>query len=173
MAKICDNKSVGQLLYHDRHLVLIKRKNYPQAYALPAGHLDGDEFLAGALRETEEEVGVIVTENKLVWKGLVANPCKRDGGTYHEWEVYKAQSWKGEPKAGSDAKEFLWVLPAELKRLAERTEYFIKKYQTDDVGALTKAIFGDPAEKKTDPEWIAEMGLEPVWYFILKELKIL
>ncbi len=52
----------------------------------------------------------------------------------------------------------------------------MKKYGIpyDNVGKLTVAIFGnDPALKNTDPEWKEQMGLEPVWYYILKKAKVI
>ncbi|MDP1689523.1 MAG: NUDIX domain-containing protein [bacterium] len=58
MSKICDNKSVGQIIYKGNILLMIERKNFPKSYALPAGHLDGDTFDIAARRETKEEVGI-------------------------------------------------------------------------------------------------------------------
>ena len=119
-------------------------------------------------KESMEEVGIEIIENKLVWKGTINNLCKREGGDYHMWEVFEAISWTGEPKAGDDAKEFFWALSERLVQLANRTEYFMKKYDIsyDRVADLTRAI-------SVDPQWRGDMGLEPVWYFILKEFKIL
>lgn len=173
MAKTCDNKSAGQIIFNDQDLLMIERKNYPQAYALPAGHLDGDLFDDATARETKEEVGITILQNQQAWRGTLTNPCKRENGTYHEWEIFRALAWTGEPKAGDDAKSFFWASPDRLISLAARTEYFIKKYKIPytDVGNLTKAIFGSPEQKNTDPEWVAEIGLEPVWYYVLKELK--
>ncbi|MDP1689522.1 MAG: hypothetical protein Q8L47_05375 [bacterium] len=56
-----------------------------------------------------------------------------------------------------------------------RTEYFIKKYTIPytDISNLIKTIFGSPEKTNTDLEWQKEMGLEPAWYYILKELKII
>ncbi|MDP3947822.1 MAG: NUDIX hydrolase [bacterium] len=175
MAKQCDSTSVGQILKREGASVLIERKNYPQAIALPAGHLDGDNYAAAALRETSEEVGVLVGENRRIWQGRIENPCKREGGDHHLWEVYEAGSFTGELKAGDDAKSYFLATPEELRRLAKRTEYFMKKFGIvyTDVNALTRAIFGNPADKATDAEWKGEMGLEPVWYFILKQIGVI
>ena len=173
MAKICDNKSVGQIIRDGEKIVLIERKNYPESYALPAGHVDADiNFADAAIRESQEEVGVTILENKMVFREDIDNPCKREGGSHHLWEVYDAVKWNGELKASSDAKSYLWADTDALIRLARRTEYFIQKYGIPytEVGKLTVAIFGaDPNLKTTDLEWKAEMGLEPVWYYILKE----
>jgi ADP-ribose pyrophosphatase YjhB (NUDIX family) len=171
--KKCDNTSSGTIFEEANSILLIERKNYPQAIALPAGHFDGDSSGKNSVRESSEEVCLIPEKLKSVWAGTVDNPCKREGGTFHNWVVFKAVSWKGKLKAGDDAKRAFWISFVDLKKFAVRTEYFMKKYNIpySEVGRLTKAIFGDiPAEKKTDPEWTIEMGLEPVWYKILKDL---
>ena len=124
MSKKCDNTSVGQLIYNkDGDLVLIERFNYPEAFALPAGHGDGMLLAEAAKKESLEEVGALILENKLVWSGKIDNPCKRAGGDHHVWEVYQAVSWsahsagsgQGELRAGSDAKKFFWCSPTGLR----------------------------------------------------------
>ena len=176
MAKICDNTSVGQIILNGGNIAVIERHNYPQAYALPAGHVDGDNpWSAGVERECREEVGLKILKNKLVLKKELDNPCKREGGSHHLWEIYEAIAWRGELKAGDDAKRAFWKTPEELQAFAARTEYFMRKYNLpySEVGKLTHAIFGNPATKQTDPEWVSEMGLEPCWYYFLKELKLI
>ncbi len=175
MPKVCDNKSAGMIVPLWEHLLMIERRNYPEAYALPAGHLDGDTFPIAAVRECTEEAGLAVpmTKIQLVFSGTVPNPCKREGGSHHDWEVYRP-TWRLPPttaiKEGSDAKLVFWANKTVWQGWAHRTEYFMKKYNCrwTDVGTLTTKIFGDPKDKKTDPEWLAEMGLEPVWYYILR-----
>ncbi len=175
MTKICDNKSVGQIIKKGADFVVIERHNYPQAYALVAGHCDGDNYEAAAKKESQEEANVVIEENALVWHGRIDNPCKREGGSSHDWQVFEAKKWHGELKAGDDAKRFFLCSPAELAKLASRTEYFAEKYGVSplQVGKLTLKIFGNPAKKNTDLEWVAYPGLEPVWYFILKQLRVL
>src|SRR3989344_1740666 len=186
MAKICDNTSVGQIILNGGNIAVIERHNYPQAYALPAGHVDGPlrqseseasdtPWSAGVERECLEEVGLKILKNKLVLKKELDNPCKREGGSHHLWEIYEAIAWRGELKAGDDAKRAFWKTPEELRAFAARTEYFMRKYDLpySEVGKLTRAIFGDPAAKQTDPEWISEMGLEPVWYYILTKVGVI
>jgi len=177
MAKVCDNTSVGQIIRDGDKLVVIERRNYPEAFALPAGHVDKDTtFADAASRETKEEIGVSIVENRLIFREDIDNPCKREDGLHHLWEVYEAADWQGELKAGSDAKAYRWVTLRELRKMAERTEYFMKKHKVlyDEVGRLTRAIFGvDPVQKKTDSEWKEEMGLEPVWYYMLKKITLI
>lgn len=175
MLKKCDNTSSGVIFEKDDKIVLIKRLNYPEAIALPAGHLDGDDPMTNAKKESIEEVGLAPSELKLVFEEDINNPCKREGGNHHYWFVFRAIDWNGALKHGSDAREAFWTSMNELKVFALRTEYFVKKYniQHNEVGRLTFAIFGDPAQKNTDTEWKSNMGLEPVWYKILKDLKII
>ncbi len=155
-AKVCDNKSVGQIVMRGNDILIIERKNYPEAFALPAGHMDADtDWQKAATRECEEEAGVNVVGNRRVFSEIIDNPCKRNGGNHHEWKVFAADHFEGEPAAGSDAKAYRWATPEELDKMARRTEYFIKKYDIPgtQVGKLTVAIFGaDPALKQTDPE---------------------
>lgn len=177
MAKICDNKSVGEIIRKDGKIVMIERLNYPEAFALPAGHCDGMSFEMSAIKESKEEVGVDIQENKMIWRGDLQNLCKREGGTHHFWEVFEAIKWSGKLKEGDDAKRFFLVTEEELRKIAERTEYFIKKYNIshERIADLTLAIFGDPSssERKTDPEWKENPGLEPAWYSILKKIKFI
>ena len=182
MPKICDNTSVGVIVRRGDttkggagEILMIERYDYPESFTLPSGHGDGLALEAAAKKETEEETGIEIMENKLLWKGTINNQCRREGGDHHIWEVFEAINWAGEPNADSDAKNFFWALPARLRQLANRTEYFMEKYNIpyDRVGDLTKAIFGDPKEQKTDVEWRGDNGLEPVWYYILKQVKIL
>lgn len=177
MAKLCDNTSVGQIieisdLELGAQLVMIDRHNYPEAKAFPAGHEDGVPGDEGVRKEVGEEVGLTLLSNRLVWEGRIDNPCKREGGTHHAWKVYYSTVVAGDLKAGSDAKRAMFVSKSQLREFAKRTEYFMEKYKIshDDVGRLTVAIFGDPARKNTDPEWKENPGLEPVWYYILRQL---
>lgn len=170
--KDCNNTSAGEIIWRGDELLMIDRYAYPQAYALPAGHSDGEPLEETALRETSEEVGIVVVEHKLVFDQTVDNPCRRPGGSYHYWQVYEATKWTGKARAGDDAKAFFWADKERLWRLAQRTRYFARKYKLNywDVGPLVRAIFGDPANPQTDPEWVEEKGLEPVWYLILASL---
>lgn len=173
MPKICDNKSVGVII-EDNHGVsaLIERENYPEAFAPIAGHVDGTAEDEAAKNEAKEEGGLTLGEFTKVFEEDISNPCKREGGSHHFWTVYESHSWTGELKASSDAKKAHWMTPEQVRRIAARTEYFMRKYGVgyEDVDRLTRAIFGDPEKKLTNPEWKREMGLEPVWYYIYKKL---
>jgi len=175
MLKLCDHQCCGTIIRQANKILMIERNNYPQSFALPAGHLDGDAPEIASVKECREEVGVEVLNQKLVFFDNLDNPCKREGGNQHAWSVFQAIDWQGQPMAGSDAKSFRWTTLDQLKKMVERTEYFMKKYKLEaiQVGDLTRAIFGNTNEGKIDSEWLAEMGLEPVWYYILKNIQLI
>jgi len=168
MSKVCDNKSVGVIIRDGDKFAVIKRKNYPVAYAFVAGHLDGDSFEKAAEKEAKEEanIKILVLEKKLA--ETLENPCKREGGSRHQWEVFEAVKWEGELRPSSDAKEAFWASLEDLKKLAERTVDFSKKLgiAIDDVSCFTRAV-------TDDPEWQKDPGLEPVWLVMLRTIGIM
>ena len=173
MATTCDNKSVGLIIEDERgRMAVIFKRNYPKSYAFIAGHVDGIDVKEAARKETLEEGGLTLGRFVEVFHENLSNPCKRSGGTRHNWTVYETYDWDGEFRASSDAKEARWMEPQEFKKIVARTEYFMKKLAVrwDNIDELTRAIFGDPATPRTDPEWEQDPGLEPVWYYILKRL---
>lgn len=173
MAKTCDNKSVGILIEKDGKYAMIFRKNYPRAWAMIAGHVDDHGTERDAIRvEVAQEGELNLERSAIVFRQDIDNPCKRDGGTHHEWTVFEAYDWSGIFHASTDAKKAEWKTIAELKTLAYRTEYFIKKFNIPytEVGLLTRAICGTHQGPNEDQEWTKNPGLEAVWYYILKNL---
>jgi len=171
MAKHCDNKSVGVIIRDGERFLIIKRKNYPVAFACVAGHLDGDAPLQAAMKEMGEEAGLFLPAERFterVAHMMFDNPCKRDGGTKHEWFVYEVDAPEAMPKAGSDAKEVLWVEFSELTALIKRTEAIAEKHgvRIEDLANSTPAI-------TADPEWSENPGIEPVWAVLFRHLKVL
>lgn len=168
MSKQCDNKSVGIIIHGVKGFVVILRANYPVAYAMVAGHLDGDNFKDAAKKESREEAGITINTLELKHSEKFPNSCKRGGGGWHEWQFFEATNWHGELKAGSDAKKAFWKTPDELKKLELRTLQFAKKYNVpvDDVARLTPLVV-------EDPEWQENPGLEPVWVVALEKIGIL
>ena len=167
MANQCDNKSVGIIIRGIKGFVVILRENYPVAYAMVAGHLDGDSFEDAAKKEAQEEAGITVGTLELKHAEKFPNQCGRPG-SWHEWQFFEATKWHGELKAGSDAKKAFWKTPNELKKLELRTLKFAKKYNVpmDDVARLTPLVV-------EDPEWQKNPGLEPVWVVALEKIGIL
>jgi len=168
MTKKCDNKSVGVIIRRGDKFVMIKRKNFPVAYAFVAGHLDGDLFEKAAVKEAKEEGNIEILSLDKKFEGKFHNPCKREGGLWHKWQVFETNKWQGELQSGSDAKEAFWASREDLRRLAERTIYFSVKLETqiEDLSQFIPAV-------TNDPEWQKDPGLEPVWYIMLKKIGIL
>lgn len=164
----CDNKSVGVIIRNGENLLLIKRKNFPVSYAFVAGHLDGDSPEDAAKKEAQEEAGITVSGLKKVLEETFQNPCKREGGSYHEWHVFDVLNWSGEPKAASDAKEVFWATRQELNDLAQKTIDILKKAEIP-LENLSEATHFVTQNK----EWSENPGLEPVWIIMLKKIGIL
>lgn len=164
--KVCDHKSVGVLVKKDGLILIIERRKFPAGFALPAGHLDGDSFKAGAERELSEETGISASNLEHLFSIELPNPCRRQGGTHHQWQVFRAAEWQGELKRAKDeTKSAEWASAERLRNLALRTENFAKKHNIplSDLTALTSAL-------SADAEWQSSPGLEPVWYLFLKRL---
>lgn len=155
MAKKCDNKSVGMLIWKDGKLLLIERKKFPFGFAPPAGHVDDFPSEEAAARgETEEEVGLKVESLRLVVEGRKENPCRRDGGDHHVWSIFEVEA-SGEIKRSKDeTKQVGWYSPEDIKPLMERTS----KYREGEI---------------SDEEWEQKPGIEPVWFDWFEELGIL
>ncbi|NCN22468.1 NUDIX hydrolase [Candidatus Falkowbacteria bacterium] len=155
MANKCDNKSVGMLVWRDEKLLLIERKKKPFGFAPPAGHLDGDNsFEQAAKRELKEEVGLDANKIELIIEGRKENPCRREGGTWHYWKIYKIEA-NGEVKRSEDeTKQANFFTKDDLLSLALKTEQYIN-------GRITQE------------DWEKSPGLEIVWYEWLKKLQII
>ena len=164
--KICDHESAGILVKKDGAILIIERKKFPAGFALPAGHCDGDSFHDTAARELREETGIEAEKLEHLFSEELPNPCRRQGGTHHQWQVFSAKIWSGVVKRSPDeTKSAEWAGKERLSGLAERTAAFAKKHHlaTSDLTALTAAL-------SSDPEWQSLPGLEPVWFDFLKRL---
>lgn len=166
--KVCDQLSVGLFLQRDAKIAGILRENYPQGYALPAGHLDGTSFYEAAVKEAVEEVGIVIHEQVLIFEGDFQNPCRRAGGVFHSWRVYEPLVWDGTLCAGSDAAEAVWMSISELREKAHMTRAIAKQLNVpvEDLSHSTPLIVNHPW-------WEKYPGLEPVWYVILNRMGLL
>lgn len=125
--KACDQLSVGLFIRRGTEIAVIFRKNYPQAYALPAGHLDGESFYSAAVRKAKGKFGVVIQEQIRIHEGDFQNPCRRIGGAFHLWRVYEPLAWEGTLCAGSDAAEAVWMSISELREKAHMTRATAKQ----------------------------------------------
>ncbi|HEY4518309.1 MAG TPA: NUDIX domain-containing protein [Candidatus Paceibacterota bacterium] len=155
MIKKCDHKSVGMLVWKDGSLLLIERMKPPYGFAPPAGHVDEDgTFEEAAKRELKEEVGLDTTYIELMIEGRKENPCRREGGGWHFYKVYKVEAAGDVKRSEDETKQARFFTKNELLALAAKTEKYL-------AGNIEQG------------EWEKSPGLEPVWYEWLKELKIL
>lgn len=155
MARKCDHKSVGMLVWRNGSLLLIERKKPPFGFAPPAGHIDDDtSFEDAARRELKEEVGLDTRHIELVTEGRKENPCRREDGTWHYWKLYLVET-AGEVKRSEDeTKRAGFYTTDEMTSLAERTRTYLD-------GAIDQ------------DEWEQSPGIEPVWYEWFREMNVI
>ena len=155
MTKRCDHTSVGMLVWKEDKLLLIERKKPPFGFALPAGHVDGDDsFEVAAKRELEEEVGLKTEDIRLLIEGKKENPCRREDGTWHYWKIYGVEVKGNVKRSQEETKQAGFYSKEKIRELADRTEKYIR---------------GEIKEE----EWEKSPGIEPVWYEWLKKLEII
>ena len=171
MPKICDNKCVGILVWKDSRLLMIERKKYNFGFAIPAGHLDGDEPLKAAAKELSEEVGLIADELKEKLNLGLPNPCRRENGTHHLWTIAEATQWHGEIKPSADeTKTYLWADKNLIGRFAQDLESFAAK---NKIPFDHKHLHQIVKETNDNPLWEESPGLEPPMYFLFKRMGLI
>lgn len=155
MSKECDHTSVGMLINDKDRILLVERKKPPFGFAPPAGHVDQHGSYEQAARdEVGEEVGLTPTTLTLATEGRKDNPCRREGGTWHNWKIYRVET-EGELKPSPDeTKQARFFTQDELNQLAKRSEKYL-------------------AKEISEEEWQQSPGLEPVWYEWLREVEII
>lgn len=90
------------IIEYNRGIVLIKRKNPPEGWALPGGFVEyGESIEAAAVREAKEETGLDV---ELLRQFHAYSDPKRDPRHHTITIVFLAKA-KGNAVAGDDAKE--------------------------------------------------------------------
>jgi ADP-ribose pyrophosphatase YjhB (NUDIX family) len=92
--KYCDHTSVGVLIYNDKgEVLLIERGTFPFGMAPVAGHVDlHSSYEEAAIAEVQEEVGLEITDLRLLAEGRRDNPCRRVNGSWHYWKIYEAKA---------------------------------------------------------------------------------
>lgn len=90
------------IIEYNKGIVLIKRKNPPEGWALPGGFVEyGESLEAAAVREAKEETGLDV---ELLRQFHAYSDPKRDPRHHTITIVFLAKA-KGNAVAGDDAKE--------------------------------------------------------------------
>ena len=153
MARLCDNKSVGMLVWKDGKLLLIERAKPPYGFAPPAGHVDEfGSFEEAARQELKEEVGLDVVDLQLIGEGRKENQCRREGRSWHYWKIYNVETGGSLERSLDETKQVGWYTKDEIIKLAERTRQYI-------------------AGNINDKDWNNNPGIEPVWVEWLQKLK--
>lgn len=143
------------LVWRGDKILLIERKKPPFGFAAPAGHVDEDNsFEMAAKRELMEEVGLEIKGMELLIEGQKDNPCRRTGGNWHYWKVYKVNAIGEIIRSDDETKQANWFGNNQIEILAQKT----KRYLAGDI---------------PENEWMRKPGLEPIWYEWLKEIKII
>jgi 8-oxo-dGTP diphosphatase len=105
VAAVCFRDEAGR--------VLTVRKRGTEAFMLPGGKLEpGESALCCAIREVEEELGVLLTEDDLAllvaWRGPAANEADTDIDS----TVY-ATELRVQPVPAAEIAEARWIDPAD------------------------------------------------------------
>lgn len=155
MGKICDHTSVGILVWRGDSLLLIERRLGTIGMAPPAGHIDRDASAEeAAKRELKEEAGLDTRNLVLIAEGKKDNPCRREGGVWHYWKIFKADVEGEIARSEVETKQAGFYSKEEVGNFMERTEMYLA---------------GDIKEE----DWKDSPGIEPVWYEWFKELRII
>lgn len=115
--------TADSVLFSMGHVLFIRRKNFPGKglLALPGGYVEpGETLLQSAIRELEEEAGIVDPKNRLVCSMTFDNP-ERDlrGRIITMAHLFELDSVDGAPpKAypGSDAEEVEWIHHSMVRR---------------------------------------------------------
>ncbi|WP_416899733.1 MAG: NUDIX hydrolase [Minwuia sp.] len=112
---------LGAVIFRDDRVLMIKRGKPPRMgqWSIPGGRQEwGETAAAGAAREVLEETGIICRIGGLldVIDGL--GPAGDDGPEYHYTLIDFWGQWvSGDPVAGDDAADAVWMDAAEIEAL--------------------------------------------------------
>ena len=128
MEVVCDNTSVGVIIQNEKEeVLLLNRAKFPFGLAAPAGHTDehgGPELTA--IAEVREEVGLIIAVTslkKVIEDQKVDRACRRKGGDYHIWTVFRTTITDQETTASEEETLGLgWYSSSDLQKLADYTK---------------------------------------------------
>ena len=133
--------TVHLFFFKDDRILLLRRFNtgYRDGeYSVPAGHLDGGEtVMAAAAREAEEEIGVRLDAEHIVFAGVMH---RREGDERVDFFV-RVHKWIGEPFNAEPDKcdDLRWV---EVNSLPQNTIPYVRKAIKDHLNNVVFTEFG-------------------------------
>lgn len=172
---LCDRTSVGIIARDDQERILIvHNKNFPFGFGPPTSHCDGDQYPVAGIRKFGWKTGLkVVGAPKplvLIRNARTNNRCRR-GGLYHFWQVFEVR-WIGNLQPSRDETKWMgWLSVAEIRNLALKTQEYAQRLNLAEKAeekSWTAAI-----KESIEKQWQESPGLEPVWFDIFRELKII
>lgn len=118
--------TVHLLFFREEQVLLLRRFNTGYAdgqYSVPAGHLDGGETVrAAALREAEEETGLRIAAENIVFSSVVHRMEEEERVDF----FVHVRQWQGEPVNTEPGKcdELRWV---NVNQLPDNIIPYVKK----------------------------------------------
>lgn len=118
--------TVHLLFFREDQVLLLRRFNTGYAdgqYSVPAGHLDGGEtVIAAALREAEEETGLRLDANSVIFSSVVHRMEEEERVDF----FVHVRQWQGEPVNSEPDKcdELRW---ANVNELPDTIISYVKK----------------------------------------------
>lgn len=162
----CNNTSVGVLVEREERFLLFRRVQKPYGIAPSAGHVDELHYVGqpdeeavyehAAYRELQEETRLTARKISPLLEIVLQNQCRRCGGDWHKWRIYRAEVEPDSEPYGTDDEslDLRWYCRDEIIALAQRT----KLYQAGSI---------------SEEEWETCPGLEPVWLHIFNQVGML
>ncbi|RKS10007.1 ADP-ribose pyrophosphatase YjhB (NUDIX family) [Nocardiopsis sp. Huas11] len=126
-AKRCCGTSVGVIIEdQDDRLLMVTRGWWPKGTAPVAGHVrDAHTAVADALvAEVQEEVGLTVTGDRLLWEGHLPNLCAslpHQPLAGHYWHLAAATAEGEVVAAPGETKGADWYTPDQVRAMARAT----------------------------------------------------
>lgn len=111
------HESCGVFLTNTKgEILLFKRVKYPYLLTIPAGHLEIRETpIDCAVRETFEEVGVTISNPKLIFSGDIEDDSCLGGADIHHWNAYMSLIKKDtDVKLDEEGNEWGWYNISDL-----------------------------------------------------------
>lgn len=124
-------------------VLLMRRQGsgyYDGWYSLPAGHVDAGELpIQSLIRETKEEIGVIVDAQDLKLINTTYRTKSDETGDRADY-FFRVDKWSGEPQICEPGKcdELRWC---PINTLPEKTIYYIRKILEDVQKGITYSEF--------------------------------